>query len=184
MERGRNHGPDNSRVWRRPKTGNERGLREGLEQSRVGSESQVSKAREQITKAIEQFNWSVIRISRGQSQRWCSWHGDCTEKYYIGSPDGSRWLLTGAVHVSAGKTGCRFADSASSNPADVRQWSNSFAQWNTTAAPEICRRSWGCNRAKCTLETELGSTHLSLDTQLKEIEQGFMDLLEQRPRVR
>jgi len=34
------------------------------------------------------------------------------------------------------------------------------------------------------LETELGSTHLSLDTQLKEIEQGFMDLLEQRPRVR
>ena len=34
------------------------------------------------------------------------------------------------------------------------------------------------------METEIGSTIISLETQLKEIEQGFFDLLEQRPRVR
>ena len=33
------------------------------------------------------------------------------------------------------------------------------------------------------LETDLGSTVISFETQLKEIEQGFMDLLGQRPRV-
>jgi flagellar assembly protein FliH len=33
----------------------------------------------------------------------------------------------------------------------------------------------------CTLETELGSTDLTLESQLKEIEQGFFDLLAQRP---
>jgi flagellar biosynthesis/type III secretory pathway protein FliH len=31
------------------------------------------------------------------------------------------------------------------------------------------------------LETELGSTDLTLESQLKEIEQGFFDLLAQRP---
>jgi flagellar assembly protein FliH len=35
---------------------------------------------------------------------------------------------------------------------------------------------------RCMLETELGSTDLTLETQLKEIEQGFFDLLAQRPR--
>jgi flagellar assembly protein FliH len=33
----------------------------------------------------------------------------------------------------------------------------------------------------CILETELGTTELGLDVQLKEIEQGFFDLLAQRP---
>ena len=37
---------------------------------------------------------------------------------------------------------------------------------------------------ECLLETEVGSTQISLETQLKEIEQGFFDLLEQRPRGR
>jgi flagellar assembly protein FliH len=35
----------------------------------------------------------------------------------------------------------------------------------------------------CVLETEVGSTQISLETQLKEIEQGFLDLLEHRPQV-
>jgi len=35
---------------------------------------------------------------------------------------------------------------------------------------------------RCLLETELGSTDLTLETQLKEIEQGFFDLLAQRPK--
>jgi flagellar assembly protein FliH len=34
----------------------------------------------------------------------------------------------------------------------------------------------------CTLETDFGTTEISLETQLKEIEQGFFDLLERRPK--
>jgi len=37
---------------------------------------------------------------------------------------------------------------------------------------------------QCQLETELGVTDISLDTQLKEIEQGLFDLLAQRPASR
>jgi flagellar assembly protein FliH len=33
----------------------------------------------------------------------------------------------------------------------------------------------------CILETDLGSANFSIDAQLKEVEQGFFDLLAQRP---
>jgi flagellar assembly protein FliH len=36
----------------------------------------------------------------------------------------------------------------------------------------------------CTLETDLGSADFSIDAQLKEVEQGFFDLLAQRPQVK
>ncbi len=36
----------------------------------------------------------------------------------------------------------------------------------------------------CVLETELGTTEMGLDAQLKEIEKGFADLLAQRPEPR
>ena len=68
-------------------------------------------------------------------------------------------------------------------PAAGIPGANPPPEFTATAAPEIVGDP-GLQPGECTLETELGSTHLSLDTQLKEIEQGFMDLLEQRPRVR
>src|ERR1017187_4171264 len=37
---------------------------------------------------------------------------------------------------------------------------------------------------ECILETDLGSANFSIDAQLKEIEQGFFDLLAQRPAVK
>jgi flagellar assembly protein FliH len=36
----------------------------------------------------------------------------------------------------------------------------------------------------CMLETDLGSADFSIDTQLKEVEQGFFDLLAHRPEVK
>lgn len=36
----------------------------------------------------------------------------------------------------------------------------------------------------CMLETDLGSADFSIDAQLKEVEQGFFDLLAQRPKVK
>jgi flagellar assembly protein FliH len=36
----------------------------------------------------------------------------------------------------------------------------------------------------CVLETELGAANFGLDTQLKEVEQGFFDLMALRPTTR
>ena len=40
------------------------------------------------------------------------------------------------------------------------------------------------DRDDCVLQTELGSANFSLDAQLKEVEQGFFDLLALRPASR
>jgi flagellar assembly protein FliH len=52
----------------------------------------------------------------------------------------------------------------------------------TQGSPELVGNP-GLKRGECALETEVGSTQICLETQLKEIEQGFFDLLDQRPPV-
>ena len=70
------------------------------------------------------------------------------------------------------------------NPADMHFWNEHFAQSSTGVAPPELIGDSALQHGECSLETEVGSTQISLETQLKEIEQGFFDLLEQRPRAR
>ena len=50
------------------------------------------------------------------------------------------------------------------------------------AVPEI-KEDPAVEPEQCVLQTELGTTELGIEVQLKEIEQGLMDLLAQRPQV-
>ena len=69
------------------------------------------------------------------------------------------------------------------NPEEVRFWRDYFSRTeDIRPTPELIGDA-SLGFGYCALETDLGSTAISLETQLKEIEQGFMDLLEQRPRV-
>lgn len=63
-------------------------------------------------------------------------------------------------------------------------WRDYFAQ-NTQMAvkPEIVEDE-SLTPGNCVLETELGSTELGLESQLKEVETGLFDLLAQRPDTR
>jgi flagellar assembly protein FliH len=90
-------------------------------------------------------------------------------------------LLAGVVRVALeslnGSTQVRLR----AHPAEIPLWRNYFQDSAASgAAPELIgdpSLASGC----CTLETEMGSTQISLETQLKEIEQGFLDLLVHRP---
>ncbi|MGA9671436.1 MAG: FliH/SctL family protein [Terracidiphilus sp.] len=69
----------------------------------------------------------------------------------------------------------------------VRVGSRRFAQWKTffagqsnAARVEVVQDS-ALSEHDCVLETELGSANFGLDTQLKEVEQGFFDLLALKP---
>jgi flagellar assembly protein FliH len=68
------------------------------------------------------------------------------------------------------------------NPQEIPFWRDYFSRAADIApSPELLGDASlepGC----CLLETDLGNTRISLETQLKEIEQGFLDLLEHRPR--
>jgi len=93
-------------------------------------------------------------------------------------------LLTGMVHVALEKLDQGTRVRLRAHPEEVHFWNRYFSESNALPlAPEILGDT-SLQRGECALETEIGHTQISLDTQLKEIEQGFFDLLEQRPQVR
>jgi flagellar assembly protein FliH len=64
-----------------------------------------------------------------------------------------------------------------------KRWKEFFDRQLGAARIEVVEDE-GLNDKDCVLETELGSTNFGLDTQLKEVERGFFDLLALRPVTR
>ncbi len=91
-------------------------------------------------------------------------------------------LLAGVVRVGLDKVAAGTRVRLRVHPDQVKGWQEFFTlQHDMQALPELMGDST-LGPGHCILETELGSTDLTLETQLKEIEQGFFDLLAQRPR--
>jgi flagellar assembly protein FliH len=90
-------------------------------------------------------------------------------------------LLAGVVrvgldHVAAG-TNVRLRV----HPSQVQAWKEFFSQQHDLQSLPELMGDPTLGPGRCLLETELGLADLTLETQLKEIEQGFFDLLAQRP---
>jgi flagellar assembly protein FliH len=91
-------------------------------------------------------------------------------------------LLTGVVHVALQKFNSDSRVRLRTHPDEVRFWNDYFKQLKDISPTVDVFGDPSLAQGHCMLETDFGSTQISLDTQLKEIEQGFFDLLEQRPK--
>jgi len=60
------------------------------------------------------------------------------------------------------------------------RWKEYFAAQSTAARVDVVEDA-DLSEHDCLLETELGVANFGLDTQLKEVEQGFFDLLALKP---
>lgn len=90
-------------------------------------------------------------------------------------------LLAGVVRVGLEKTAVGTRVRLRVPPDQTQVWQEFFAQQpDLPSVPELMGDA-ALGPGHCLLETELGSTDLTLEAQLKEIEQGFFDLLAQRP---
>lgn len=90
-------------------------------------------------------------------------------------------LLAGVVRVGLDKVAAGTHVRLRVHPDQIQIWQQFFAQQpDLQSVPELMGDTT-LGPGQCRLETELGSTDLTLDAQLKEIEQGFFDLLAQRP---
>ena len=161
----------------------ELGVREGLEKARSANENNLAEARKAIATALEQFKKERESYFTKTEPEVVQLALAIARKILHREAQMDPLLLMGVVHVALEKFEAGTRVRLRAHPDDVRYWANAFVQWNTVAPPEIIGDP-ALQSGECALETDLGSTHLSLDTQLKEIEQGFLDLLEQRPRVR
>jgi flagellar assembly protein FliH len=91
-------------------------------------------------------------------------------------------LLTALVRVAIEKLHDGSSVAVRVSPDDAAKWRTTFATpLNGTAVEVIADPQ--LKPADCILTTELGSTNFGIDAQLKEVEQGFFDLLAHRPPV-
>jgi flagellar assembly protein FliH len=90
-------------------------------------------------------------------------------------------LLAGVVRVGLDNVVSGTRVRLRVHPDQVQAWQGFFSQQHDLQSlPELMGDAT-LGPGHCILETELGSTDLTLESQLKEIEQGFFDLLAQRP---
>jgi flagellar assembly protein FliH len=90
-------------------------------------------------------------------------------------------LLAGVVRVGLDQVAAGTSVRLRVHPGQVQAWKEFFSQQHDLQSLPELMGDPTLGPGRCLLETDLGSTDLTLETQLKEIEQGFFDLLAQRP---
>jgi flagellar assembly protein FliH len=162
----------------------ERGIQEGEARARSAFDQQLGNLRASIAGSIEQFKTQredyFARIEPEVVQLALA----IARKILHREAQMDPLLLTGIVHVALEKLDAGAHVRLRTHPGDIHFWNQYFSQPGSfQPAPDLIGDPT-LQPGELALETEIGSTQISLETQLKEIEQGFFDLLEQRPRVR
>jgi flagellar assembly protein FliH len=89
-------------------------------------------------------------------------------------------LLAGIVRVSLGQ----LADSTDVvlrvHPSQEQVWNSFFSASDLIPAPRVIADA-SVPDDRCVISTQLGTTEIGIESQLKEIEQGLFDLMAQRP---
>jgi flagellar assembly protein FliH len=159
------------------------GIREGEAQARAKFERELAEEREAIAKALDDFarereayfcrvEAEVVKLAVGMAR-----------KILHREVQVDPLLLAGVVRVALEKMAAGTSARLRVHPDHVYAWHDFFAnQQNHRPVPELLGDAT-LGMGHCVLETALGTTELTFEAQLAEIERGFFDLLAQRPVV-
>ena len=177
-------GTAKSNTEQREKEAFDRGVKEEQQRSRAASEQEVAAVKASVAGTLEKFKAEretyFSRIEPEVVQLALA----IARKILHREAQMDPLLLAGMVRVALEKVDANTRVRLWAHPADIPFWNDHFSQPGSfQPSPELIGDP-ALRRGECSLEAEVGSTHISLETQLKEIEQGFFDLLDQRPRVR
>jgi flagellar assembly protein FliH len=89
-------------------------------------------------------------------------------------------LLAGLVRVSLGQLTDSTGVVLRVHSSQEAEWNRYFQDADLTPPPQVIGDP-SVSASQCVLATQLGSTEIGIDTQLKEIEQGLFDLMSERP---
>ena len=157
------------------------GIREGEAQARERFERELAAEREALAKALQDF-------AREREAYFCRVEAEVVKlavgiarKILHREVQVDPLLLAGVVRVALEKMAAGTSARLRVHPDHVYAWHDFFAhQQEHCPAPELLGDAT-LGMGHCVLETALGTTELSLEAQLAEIERGFFDLLAQRP---
>ena len=162
----------------------ERGLREGEGRAHGSYDKQLAAVQSSIASALETFRSQRETYFNRIEPEVVQLALAIARKILHREAQMDPLLLTGMVHVALEKLDAGTRVRLRAHPSDVHFWSEYFSQ---SVAHQPLPEVFGdpaLQHGECALETEMGDTNISLEIQLKEIEQGFFDLLDQRPQVR
>jgi flagellar assembly protein FliH len=159
----------------------EQGLAEGEARARAALETNLAALRGQMSEALRAFAAQREGYFQRVESEVVQLALSIARKILHREVQIDPLLLAGIVRVALESVNDGTQVRLRAHPQEIPFWRDYFSRSTESApAPELmgdASLDSGC----CVLETDLGSTRISLDTQLKEIEQGFLDLLEQRP---
>jgi flagellar assembly protein FliH len=191
-----NDGGDSGMPWNAPgsaprinveqkeKEAFERGAQEGEARARAAYEKQLAGMRASAVKSLDEFKMQREAYFTRVEPEIVQLALAIARKILHREAQMDPLLLTGMVHVALEKLDMGTRVRLRANPADIHFWKEYFAQGTSTIRMPELLGDESLLRGECAIEAEVGSTQVSLESQLKEIEQGFFDLLDQRPRVR
>jgi len=176
-----NPGVPEAEVQERERRAYRRGLEEGNAQARAEHEKALATIRQEVGAAVKAFRaeraayfddieTEVVRLALAIARKILHRESQIDPN-----------LLAGIVRVALEKFEAGTTVKLRVHRTQLDAWRASFAEFaHGKPSPEVVADD-SLAPEQCILETTLGSADLSLEAQLKEIEQGFFDLLAHRP---
>lgn len=160
----------------------QKGFSEGQAKARTDADKQVAEIRDSVAAALKDFvrarqdyfahlETEVVQLALSIARKILN------REAFV-----DPMLLAGLVHVALDKMGQESHTRLRAHPSQIAAWREHFQRNLGNRIPPELIGDDSLAPTQCVLETELGSTEISLEGHLKEIEQGFFDLLAQRPR--
>lgn len=157
-----------------------RGVAEGMRKAEATFADEISKDRERTSQAIINFQDQCKDYYAKVELELVHLSLAIAGKILHRESQLDRMVVAGLVKVMLEKLHQNTKVVVRVRPEDEKDWRQYFAEHRFL---QVVGDSTLESKA-CVLETELGIANMGLDSQLKEVEQGFFDLLAQRPEVK
>ena len=157
------------------------GIREGETQARSRFEREIAAEREVLAKVVQGFGRDRENYFSHVEAEVVKLAVGIARKILHREVQVDPLLLAGVVRVALDKIAAGTSVRLRVHPDHVYAWHDFFANLQEhRVVPELLGDAT-LGMGQCVLETAVGTTELTLEAQLAEIERGFFDLLAQRP---
>ncbi len=153
------------------------GIREGEERARADVGQTTEQERKRVTEALARFQSERVSYYSKVEVEVVHLALAIAAKILHRESQVDRMVVAGLVRVALEHLQQNTNIRLRIPPGETTAWQNGLhdiVNLTITEDPSL-------GRGDCVLETDIGSAHMGLDAQLKEVEQGFFDLLARRP---
>jgi flagellar assembly protein FliH len=176
-------GQDGADSGAREREARDEGFREGEKRAKREHEDAPKREREAIQKAVEEFQRDKAHYFQRVEAEVVQLALSIARKVLHRESQVDPLLLAGMVRFALQKFEAGTKAKLLVNRAEAANWREVLKQLVDSGAITAIEEDGSLPPQRCILQTDLGITELGIEPQLKEIENGLLDLLASRPQV-